>query len=183
MKKKEGKQTGIGRQRPWILSGSYFHGSTRPVWARTFSTSDWTRQEANLWVTNLTVSLPNQPSPRSPGSFRLSYKLFQDTVTLWVTDVPINSFYLPVFSYKKTASLASSYSPLCRIFQAPNPSLLTQACPVSLFSGRCHLLIFLQSGTVWPPHSRKLEMPSFTQKAWKMLWFTAVLMSGAFLDL
>lgn len=68
-------------------------------------------------------------------------------------------------------------------FRLSNPSLLTQASPVSLFRGRCHLLIFLQSGTVWPPHSSKPEVPSFTQKAWKMLWFTAVLMSGAFLDL
>lgn len=100
---------------------------------------------------------------------------------LWVTDVPINSIYQS--SITKRQLPWHPYSPLYRIFQAPNPSLLTQACPVSLFSGRCHLLIFLQSGTVWPPHSRKLEVPSFTQKAWKMLWFTAILMSEAFLDL
>lgn len=195
MKKKEGKRTGFGRQRPRILSENHFHGSTKPVWARSFSTTDWRRQEVSLWVTNLNPRPPQPAQPTRPmliqvlgQSFlprplsQLSYKFFQDTVTLWVIDVPINSFYLPVFSYEKKASLVSSCSPLCRIFQAPNPSLLMQACPVSL-CGRCHLLIFLQSGTVWPPHSSKLEVPSFTQKAWKMLWFTTVLMSGAFLGL
>lgn len=84
---------------------------------------------------------------------------------------------------KTQASLASSSSHLCRIFPAPNPSLLAQACPLSLFNGRCHLLILLKSGMVWPPHSSQLEMPSFTQKAWRMLWFTAVLMSWGLLDL
>lgn len=131
MKKKERKQIGFGRQRPRILSRNHFHGSDKPVWARTFSTTDWRQQEASLWVTNLNPHPPNQPSPRGPCSFKvlgqsfmprplsyLSYKLFQDTVTLWVIDVTINSFYLPVFSYTKKASLASSWSPLCRIFQA-----------------------------------------------------------------
>ena len=81
---------------------------------------------------------------------------------------------------KRQLFLAPSYSLLSRIFQAPRPSSLAQAHPLSLFNGRCHLLIMLKSGTVWPPHSSQLEVPSFAQKAWNMLWFTAALMSWRF---
>lgn len=45
---------------------------------------------------------------------------------------------------------------------------------------KCHLLIWLKLETVWPPHNNKLEVPSFPQKAWNVLWLTAVLMSWGF---
>lgn len=118
MKKKEReikkKKTGLGKQRPWILSWNQFHGPARQVWARTLSTSDWTLQEANLQVTNLTLKQPSLWSPHSPrcwgvhpcqSLFHSFHTSSSTTQWHWVIDEPNNSSYLPFFSYKKTGSL------------------------------------------------------------------------------
>lgn len=175
-----------GKNRTWQTEAlniklERFHGPTKQTWARTISTSEWTWQEANLQVTKLTpwprlTSQPVKPTLIQvlgihpcqclPHCFHASSSRQE-----WygVMDVPINCSYLPSFIMKKHASLASPYSFLYRNFQAPNPSLLAQFHPVSLFNGRYHLSILWKSGMVWPLHSSKVEVPSFTQKEWTML--------------
>lgn len=110
------------KNRPWQTEGlniklEHFHGPTRQAWARTLSTSEWTQQEANLQVTNLTPSprLTSQPVKPTliqvlgihpcqclPHCFHASSSRQE-----WhgVMDVPINCSYFPSFVMKKTGFL------------------------------------------------------------------------------
>lgn len=178
--------------RPWILSWNQFHGPARQCEPEPFphQTKHYRKPtcKSQTWLLNS----PAFEAHTHPGAG--AFIPAKDFFTAFIQALPHHSdtgqLMCPTTLHiyhslvtKRQASLASSYSLLCRIFQAPNPSLLAQDCPLSLFNGRCHLLILLKPGMVWPPHSSKLEMPSFTQKAWKMLWFTPVLMSWGLLDL
>ena len=145
MKKKE-TQTGLGRWTPWILSWSHFQGPNQEVGARTLPASDCTRQEGSSQLTNLTaLRRPNQPHLKPtlfqvPGhssvpkpSSLLSHQLFRRQQH-WVIDVPINSSYLPDFSYKKTrflsilllSSLQSLSGSQSIIIGTGPPSVITQ---------------------------------------------------------
>lgn len=188
------EKNGLGRRRPWILSWSISTARPGKREPEPFPHQNEHDRKPTYKAQTSPPRPPNQPggeahthpgagnSPRQclPHSFPASSSRQERH---GVMDVPVNCSYLPSFVMKRQASLASPYSLLCRIFQAPNPSLLAQVHPVSLFNGRCHLLLLWKSGMVWPPHSSKLEVPSFTWEAWKMLWSPAVLMSWGILDL
>lgn len=84
------------KNRPWQTEGlniklEHFHGPTRQAWARTLSTSEWTQQEANLQVTNLT------PSPR-------------------LTSQPVKPTLIQVLGIHPCQCLPQLFS--CQLFQA-----------------------------------------------------------------